>query len=95
MAVKVREIPPGSGKWYVKIDYRQRRASRCFSSQERAQDVADKIATAIDIYGIEALRMFQQPQSLAAPTRVPTLAEFAAKWELAGTCAALRSRKCR
>src|SRR5437867_6721228 len=27
MTVKVREIPLGSGKWYVKIDYRQRRAS--------------------------------------------------------------------
>src|SRR5437867_12441513 len=82
MTVKVREIPLRSGKWYVKIDYRQRRASRCFGSQERAQDVADKIATAIDIYGIEALRMFRQPQSLATPTRVLTLAEFAAKWEL-------------
>jgi len=59
MTVKVREIPLGSGKWYVKIDYRQRRASKSFGSQERAQDVADKIATAIDIYGMEALRMFR------------------------------------
>ncbi|HEX9284353.1 MAG TPA: tyrosine-type recombinase/integrase [Nitrospirales bacterium] len=82
MAVKVREIPLGSGKWYVKIDYRQRRASRCFSSQERAQDVADKIATAIDIYGMEALRMFRRPEPSSTPPKIPTVAEYAAKWEL-------------
>ncbi len=82
MAVKVREVPPGSGKWYVKVDYRQRRVSKCFSSQERAQDVAEKITTAIDIYGIDALRMFRPPQTPAAAPKIPTIAEFAAKWEL-------------
>src|SRR5881628_295169 len=82
MTVKVREIPLGSGKWYVKIDYRQRRASKCFGSQERAQDVADKIATAIDIYGIEALRMFRRPELSSTPPKIPTVAEFAAKWGL-------------
>jgi len=82
MTVKVREIPLGSGKWYVKIDYRQRRASKCFGSQERAQDVADKIATAIDIYGMEALRMFWRPEPSSTLPKIPTVAEFAAKWEL-------------
>ena len=82
MAVKIREIPPASGKWYVKVDYRQRRVAKCFSSLERAQDVADKIAKAIDIYGVEALRMFRQPETTAAAVKIPTVAEFAAKWEL-------------
>jgi integrase len=81
MAVKIREIPPGSGKWYVKVDYRQRRVAKCFSSQERAQDVADKITTAIDIYGMEALRMFRTPETTVAAVKVPTVAEFAARWE--------------
>jgi len=82
MAVKVRELPRGSGKWWVKIDYHQRRVARCFSSQERAQEVAEKITSAIDLYGMEALRMFRQPTPLPAPQTAPTVAEFARRWEL-------------
>jgi integrase len=67
--------------WYVKIDYHQRRVSKCFSSQERAQDVAKKITDAIDLYGTEALRMFKHPETEPARIAMPTVEEFAAKWE--------------
>jgi integrase len=85
MTVKVREMPPDSGKWYVKIDYHQHRIARCFISKDRAQEVAKKIGDALDLYGAEALRMFKKPEppppaSEKKPS--PTVAEFAAKWEL-------------
>jgi integrase len=81
VAVKIREIPAGSGKWYVKVDYHQRRVAKCFSSEERARDVASKVATAIDIYGMEALRMFHTSKTTDTEKIVPTVSEFASRWE--------------
>jgi integrase len=82
MAVKIREIPTGSGKWYVKVDYHQRRVAKCFNSEERARDVAAKVATAIDIYGLDALRMFRTQETTSTEPIIPTVAEFASRWEL-------------
>jgi len=84
MTVKIRELPPKSGKWYVKIDYHQHRVARCFSSKDRAQEVAKKITDALDIYGAEALRMFKKPEPPppASTKPSPTVAEFASRWEL-------------
>ena len=82
MAVKIREIPAGSGKWYVKVDYHQRRVAKCFNSEERAKDVASKVATAIDIYGLDALRMFRTQETTSTEPIIPTVAEFASRWEL-------------
>jgi integrase len=85
MSIKIRELPPNSGKWYVKIDYHQHRVARCFDSKDRAQDVAKKISDALDLYGAEALRMFKKPEPPSpSPEKKPiaTVAEFASKWEL-------------
>jgi integrase len=84
MTVKVREMPPKSGKWYVKIDFHQHRVARLFSSKERAQEVAKKIGDALELYGAEALRMFKKPEPPPPPVPekvIPTIAEFAEKWE--------------
>ncbi|MBN1567916.1 MAG: site-specific integrase [Acidobacteria bacterium] len=85
MTVKVREMPPKSGKWYVKIDFHQHRIARLFSSKERAQEVAKKIGDALELYGVEALKMFKKPDPPPPPPPeivIPTVAEYAAKWEL-------------
>ena len=82
MTVKIREIPEGSGKWYVKIDWHQRRVSRLFPSPERAQEVAEKIGTALELYGDRALEMFRRPDPpQKARPPAPTVKEFAEKWE--------------
>jgi integrase len=81
MTVKVRELPKGSGKWYVKVDWHQRRVSRLFPSEERAREVAGKLATALDLYGMEALKMFQRPEPPRSRTHTPTVREFAERWQ--------------
>jgi integrase len=80
MTVKVREVPKGSGKWYVKVDWHQRRVSRQFPSQERARQVAEKLIDALDLYGMEALRMFQRPEPPPAARAIPTVREFGERW---------------
>lgn len=84
MTVKIRELPPKSGKWYVKVDYHQHRVARCFSSKDRAQEVAKQITDALDLYGVEALRMFKRPEPAqpAFEKQSPTVAEFASRWEM-------------
>ena len=75
-AVKVIEIPKGSGKWYVRINYKRRRKTKLFASQERAEAVAERLATALRLFGLDAFKMLSE----AEVKSTPTLRTFAERW---------------
>lgn len=75
-AVKVIEIPKNSGKWYVRINYKRRRKTKLFESRERAEAVAERLSTALRLYGLDAFKMLSEAE--ARPT--PTLRAFAERW---------------
>ncbi|MGH7966728.1 MAG: hypothetical protein ACRERD_33695, partial [Candidatus Binatia bacterium] len=69
MAVKVRHH---KGKYWVFIDHKGKRKSKCIGESKRAaQQVAEKIQARI------ALGQFEIGEEKAQP---PTLAEYAATW---------------
>jgi integrase len=77
MTVKVRQ--DAKGKWWVRIDYHQRRVSRLFPSQERAEEVAEKLRVQLDLYGDRALEMIRRaPVKKTVP--VPTVRQYAERW---------------
>jgi hypothetical protein len=50
MAVKVRERPPGSGKWWVFTDWKGKRTARFIPQGKRAaEEVAKRIAEKLDL----------------------------------------------
>src|SRR6478672_9546680 len=50
MAVKVRERPAGSGKWWVFTDWKGKRSARFIPQGKRAaQEVAKRIAEKLDV----------------------------------------------
>jgi integrase len=75
MGVKVRCI---KGRWKVMVDFRQHRKSKTFSSEEKARDFAQRLKTALDLYGFGALDLLkcQQP----AERKAPTVEEYSNRW---------------
>jgi len=89
MSVKIREIYPG--KWYLRITYRNIRKTKAVGSKKAAVELARKLTTALDLYGLDALKILEEDHEseirrTEAPA-VPTVDEYQAQWlaELAQT----------
>ena len=80
MSVKVVEIYPG--KWYVRVVYRHFRKTQRIGSKERALEVARRLTTAFELYGLDAWKMFRDGGEPAVKTAaaVPTIGEYQAGW---------------
>jgi integrase len=82
MSVKVVEMYPGS--WYIRVVYKHFRKTKQIGSKERAVEVSRKLATALELYGFDALKMFEdssEPPVKPAPIpTIPTVNEYQVKW---------------
>lgn len=82
MSVKVVEMYPGS--WYIRVVYKHFRKTKQIGSKERAVEVGRKLTTALELYGFDALRMFEnteEPPVRPAPVpAIPTVDEYHVKW---------------
>lgn len=81
MGVKVVEMYPGS--WYVRVVYNHFRKTKHIGSKERALEVSRKLTTALELYGFDALKMFEDSSAEAAPKPVivvPTINQYQVKW---------------
>jgi integrase len=82
MGVKVVEMYPGS--WYVRVVYKHFRKTKHIGSKERAVEVGRKLTTALELYGFDALKMFEdsaEPPVKPAPVpTIPTVDEYQGKW---------------
>jgi hypothetical protein len=82
MSVKVVEMYPGS--WYIRVVYKHFRKTKQIGSKERAVEVSRKLATALELYGFDALKMFEdssEPPVKPAPVpTIPTVNEYQVKW---------------
>jgi len=82
MGVQVRQIY--KGKWYLRITYRGIRKTKAVGSKERATELARKLNTALDLYGLDALRVIEEDheakvRQIERPV-IPTIDEYQAKW---------------
>ncbi len=82
MSVKVVEMYPGS--WYIRVVYKHFRKTKQIGSKERAVEVSRKLTTALELYGFDALKMFEdsaEPPVKPAPVpTIPTVDEYQARW---------------
>ena len=81
MGVKVFE--EYAGRWYIRVVYQGYRKTKCIGSRERAMEVSRKLTTALELYGFDALKMFDQDAQEPAPKPVliiPTIDEYQKKW---------------
>lgn len=82
MSVHVREIYPG--KWYLRITYQNIRKTKAVASKERAIELKKKLTMALDIYGLDALRVIEEEKERVAikpePVPIPTIDEYRKKW---------------
>jgi len=82
MSVKVVEMYPGS--WYIRVVYKHFRKTKQIGSKERAVEVSRKLTTALELYGFDALKMFEdsaEPPVKPAPVLIiPTVDEYQVKW---------------
>ena len=81
MAVKVREIYPGS--WYLRISYRNIRKTKVVGSKDRALELARRLTTALELYGLDALKALEEDHERAiawTTMPVPTVDEYQARW---------------
>lgn len=74
MVAKVRLV---RGVPYVFVNFKGRRKAKKCSSIDRAHEIAKKLNDALELYGLDALRILEPP---ATPRRIPTLAEYAPRW---------------
>ncbi|MEJ2109068.1 MAG: site-specific integrase [Acidobacteriota bacterium] len=81
MGVKVIEIYPG--KWYVRVVHNHFRKTKHIGSKERAMEVGRKLTTALELYGFDALNMFEDSATEPATKPavfIPTVKEYHRKW---------------
>ena len=80
MGVKVVEMYPG--KWYVRVVYNHFRKTKQIGSKERALEISRKLTTALELYGFDALKMFEDSAEPAVKPAafVPTIKEYHEKW---------------
>ena len=78
MGVKPVEIPKGSGKWYIRVNYQKRRKTHLVGTYEEAVEVANQVRTALKLYGSDALRMLDPADK--AEQVMPTLKKYAERW---------------
>jgi len=58
MGVQVRQIYDGS--WYLRITFRGIRKTKAVGSKERAFELARKLTTALELYGLDALKVLEE-----------------------------------
>ena len=81
MGVKVVEMYPG--RWYVRVVYNRFRKTKHIGSRERALEVGRKLTTALELYGFDALKMFENSsaESEVKPVvLIPTIDQYQARW---------------
>ena len=81
MGVKVVQMYPG--RWYVRVVYNHFRKTKHIGSKERAHEVGRRLTTALELYGSDALRMFENAgtEPVARPTvLMPTIDQYQEKW---------------
>ncbi len=81
MGVQVRQIYDGS--WYLRITFRGIRKTKAVGSKGRAFELARKLTTALELYGLDALKVLEEDHEkevAAAPKPVPTIDEYQARW---------------
>lgn len=85
MTVHVREIYPG--KWYLRITYQNIRKTKACGSKESAMRLKKKLDTALELYGLDALRVIEEQKEReqtvrrSEPPAVPTIDEYQKKWQ--------------
>ena len=96
MAVKVRERPPGSGRWWLFTDWKNKRSARFIPQGKRAaENVAERIAEKLDLldtnlrngvnFSFRELVLGQPdpPAPVVSPQTGPVFGPYADTW-LAG-----------
>jgi integrase len=81
MGVQVREIYPGS--WYLRITYRNIRKTKAAGSKEQACELARRLTTALELYGLDALKVLDEDHErdiARTATPIPTIDEYQAQW---------------
>jgi integrase len=84
MSIHIREIYPG--KWYLRITYQNIRKTKACGSKESAIKLKKKLEMALEIYGLDALRVIEEAkereQQIIKPEMViiPTIDEYQARW---------------
>jgi integrase len=82
MSVHIREIYPG--KWYLRISYQYIRKTKACDSKEKAIELKRKLTTALELYGIDALKIIEADHDSeirrSTPPEIPTIDEYQKKW---------------
>ena len=81
MSVKVREIYPGS--WYPRISYQSIRKTKRIGTKERAVELQRKLTTALELYGIDALKIIEEnheKEIRKAEKPLQKIYEFSKRW---------------
>ena len=84
MSVHIREIYPG--KYYLRITYQNIRKTKAVGSKERAIQLKKKLETALELYGLDALRVIEADKEREQqiikpePVAIPTVDEYHKKW---------------
>jgi hypothetical protein len=82
MGVQVRQIYPG--KWYLRITYLGIRKTKAVGSKQRATELARKLNTALELYGLDELKVIEEDhESEIRKTEepvIPTIDEYQTKW---------------
>ena len=81
MGVKVFE--EYAGRWYIRVVHQGYRKTKCIGSKESALEVSRKLTTALELYGFDALKMFEDSSTEAAARPVivvPTIDQYQVKW---------------
>jgi integrase len=83
MSVHIREIYPG--KWYLRISYNYIRKTKACASKEKAIQLKKKLETALELYGMDALKILEadhesEIKRSAPPLEIPTIDDYHKKW---------------
>lgn len=79
MGIRVKEIPLGSGKWYVVINHKKRRKTKLIGTEEEAEEVKLELEWALRREGISALDTLT-PKKEPIEAIIPAVKEYAEKW---------------
>lgn len=95
MGVKVKYF---RGLWRVLIEYKGKRKSKGYAKEEKANAVAEKIRTALEIYGTDAFAILTRQQSALKPKEKPKplFRAYTTRWieELEKQSLSLSTRTC-
>lgn len=95
MGVKVKFF---RGLWRVLVEYKGKRKSKGFAKEEKANDVAEKLRTALEIYGTDAFAILSRQQLALKPKEKPKplFKAYANRWieELEKQSLSLSTRTC-